>query len=118
MDVGKWTRGCTWTSRKEPTEGGTSSNWRGEEEERGFLSACGECARYPHARLGPCDHHHAEGDALVQVPLLNGRRQADDPHQEQSGVFAILGRHLREKKKHVQTQNIQTDFVFLVLPEK
>lgn len=69
------------------------------------FSKCRECARYPHARLGPCDHHHAKGDALVQVPLLDGRRQADDSHQQQSGVFAILCGHLDEQK-HVQSQNI------------
>lgn len=92
-------KGCTWTSRKEPTQGGNRFKWKkGEEEKRLFiLIKCGECARYPHARLGPCDHHHAEGDALVQVPLLNGRRQANDPHKQESGVFAILCRHLDKK---------------------
>lgn len=34
----------------------------------------------------------------MQVPLLDGRRQADDSHQQQSGVFAILCGHLDETK--------------------
>lgn len=103
--------GCRGQGKKEPIHEGKGSP-NGEKEKKknkkkklcGF-SKCRECARYPHARLGPCDHHHAKGDALVQVPLLDGRRQADDSHQQQSGVFAILCGHLDEQK-HVQSQNI------------
>lgn len=56
------------------------------------------CARCSHARLGPRDHHHAKGDAFVQVPLLDGRCEANDSHQQESGVFAILCGHLNKHK--------------------
>lgn len=52
------------------------------------------CVCRSHARLGPRNHHHAQGDAFVQVPLLYGGCQADDSHQQQSGVLTILCCHL------------------------
>lgn len=43
-----------------------------------------------HARLGPCNHHHPQSNPFMKVPLLYGGRQANDSHQQQSCVFAVL----------------------------
>lgn len=63
-------------------------------------AAPGELAGRPtrdlHARLGSGHDDHAQGNALVQVPLLHGRRHADDTHQQQRGVLEVLRCHLRE----------------------
>lgn len=57
------------------------------------------CVCCSHARLGPCDHHHAQSDAFVQVPLLYRGCQADDSHQQQGGVFTVLCCHLNTHKE-------------------
>lgn len=56
---------------------------------------CVTPAEYIHARLGPGDHDHPQSDAFMQVPLLNGGGQTDDPHQQQRGVLKILRGHLQ-----------------------
>ena len=48
-----------------------------------------------HARLGSSHQDHAQSNALVQVPLLHGRRHADNAHQQQRGVLEVLAGHLR-----------------------
>lgn len=50
--------------------------------------------KYIHARFGPCDHDHPEGDAFMQVPLLDGCGQTYDPHKQQGGVLKIFRGHL------------------------
>ena len=57
------------------------------------LGRCTKCDL--HARLGSSHQDHAQSNALVQVPLLHGRRHADDAHQQQRGVLEVLARHLR-----------------------
>lgn len=47
-----------------------------------------------HAWLGSRHQDHAQGDALVQIPLLHGGRHTDDTHQQQCGVLEVLSRHL------------------------
>lgn len=58
-----------------------------------------------HAGLGPCDHHHAQGNAFVKVPLLYGGSQTDDPHQQQGGVFTVLSCHLNITQRRIFDQD-------------
>ena len=77
-----------------------------------------------HSRLGPRDHHHAQGDAFVEVPLLYGGGQADDSHQQQGGVFTILRCHLStHTRRHThrgafQNKSLYYTKIYAVFEEK
>lgn len=47
------------------------------------------------------DSHHGDepqGDPPVETPLLDGRGEADDAHQQEVEVFKVLLRHLEEEQ--------------------
>lgn len=41
----------------------------------------------------------------MKVPLLDGGSQADDPHQQQGGVFTVLSCHLNTTQRRIFNQD-------------